>query len=300
MTDSIIFGGVPEHFNIPIYYGLHSKALGPIQATWKAYPGGTGAMLQSFKDGELHIATLLTEGAIAGILNDTPAQIIKFYVDSPLLWGIHTKANAGITYPNLVGKKIAISRFLSGSHLIPKLLANQLGYVIKEEDFVIVKDLDGARNALANGMADLFFWERYITQPFVDNGEFERIGEVPTPWPSFCIVVHNDFIKEIGYEKIREYMRSIHTQTQTMINAGGLVNTIAAEFNLTHFDAVRWYAEVEWNKKLGVDTEVLKSTLKRLQQIGLVPEEKSDELIRKLVHPEAVKETNYYTSKKNK
>lgn len=293
MSDTIIFGGVPEHFNIPIYYGLHSNSLSPLKATWKAYPGGTGAMLRAFEEGELQIATLLTEGAIAGILAGTPAQIVKFYVDSPLIWGIHTKAGAGISYPNLVGKKIAISRYLSGSHLIPKLLANQLGYEIKEDEFVIVKDLNGAREALANGTADLFFWEKYITMPFVHNGEFERIGEVPTPWPSFCIVAHNDFIEKVGYESLREYFLSIHKQTMMMINSGNLVNTIAAEFNLTHFDAVRWYAEVEWNKKLGVDTEVLKATLNRLQQINLVPDEKSDLLIQKLVHPDAVKETNY-------
>lgn len=297
MEEKIIFGGVPEHFNIPIYYGLNQHNLHPIQAEWKAYPGGTGAMLKAFADNELQIATLLTEGAVAGILNGTPAQILKFYVDSPLIWGIHTKAGAGIEFPHIQNKKIAISRLLSGSHLIPKVLAKQLGYTISEDDFVIVKDLNGAREALANGSADLFFWEKYITMPFVHNGEFERIGEVPTPWPSFCIVAHNDFISKIGYENLRQYFLSIHKQTEAMINSGNLVNTIASEFGLTHFDAVRWYAEVEWNTKLGVDTEILKMALKRLQQIDLVPDEKSDLLIQKLVYPDAVKETNYQLPK---
>lgn len=288
-----VFGGVPEHFNIPLYYGLEKGLLNAFAATWKAYPGGTGAMLQDFSDGKLQIATLLTEGAIAGILAGVPAQIVKFYVDSPLLWGIHTRAGAGIRYPDLQGRKYAISRFLSGSHLMPKVLAKQLGLEIQEEDFVIVKNLDGAREALRDNRADLFFWEKYITMPYVQNGEFERIGECPTPWPSFCIVVHNNFVKEAGYDTLRRFFAELHTVTWSLEKSGTLIEWVAGEFGLGHFDAARWYAEVEWNKKFGVDTEILKATLKRLQQIGLVPEGPSEELIRKLVHPDAVKDINY-------
>lgn len=288
-----VFGGVPEHFNIPLYYGLEKGLLNTFPATWKAYPGGTGAMLQDFSDGKLQIATLLTEGAIAGILAGVPAQIVKFYVDSPLIWGIHTRAGAGIRYPELQGRRYAISRFLSGSHLMPKVLAKQLDLEIREEDFVIVKNLDGAREALRDKQADLFFWEKYITMPYVQNGEFERIGECPTPWPSFCIVVHNNFVKETGYDTLRRFFAELHTVTWSLEKSGTLIEWVAGEFGLGHFDAARWYAEVEWNKKFGVDTEILKATLNRLQQIGLVPEGPGEELIRRLVHPDAVKDTNY-------
>lgn len=293
MSNKIIFGGVPEHFNIPLYYGLQKGLLDTFPAEWKAYPGGTGAMLQDFSDGRLQIATLLTEGAISGILSGIPAQIVKFYVDSPLIWGIHTRAGAGIHYPELLGCRYAISRYLSGSHLMPKVLAKQLDMEIPETDFVIVKNLDGAREALRNGEADLFFWEKYITMPYVQNGEFERIGECPTPWPSFCIVAHNDFIRETGYENLRHFFSRLHHVTHSLEKSGTLIEWVAGEFGLGHFDAARWYAEVEWNKKLGVDTEILKAALNRLQQIGLVPGGRTDDLIRQLVHPEAVKETNY-------
>lgn len=284
LAEKIIIGGVPEHFNIPWYYGTQQGmfATSRWDITWKSYPGGTGAMLADLKEGKLDMATLLTEGAIAGILDGIEASIVKFYVDSPLIWGIHVKKDSGITMDDLRGKKYAISRYKSGSHLMPYVNANQRNLKIADSDFVIVKDLDGARKALACGDADIFFWEKYITKPYVDNGEFERIGNCPTPWPSFVIVCKNDLLNE-HYSDLSALFTQLHQVIQNLIQSGDIIKMVANEFGLQHFDAVKWYAAVEWDMKLGVDTEKLGAVVNRLMELGLIERMPLDIAIRKLV-----------------
>jgi len=284
ISHTIRFGGVPEHFNIPVYsgvqQGIFSRAGAEVQ--WISYPGGTGAMLRDLTEGKLDMATLLTEGAISGILQGVPAHIVKFYVDSPLVWGIHVRKGSGITMDTLAGKKYAISRFTSGSHLMPYVSAGQHHLTLTENDFVVVKDLDGARAALKSGAADIFFWEKFITQPYVDNGEFGRIGECPTPWPSFVVVAHENMLKD-RYDQVLNVLETLHAVPRELVCSGHVIRMVAEEFGLSHFDAVRWYAQVEWNKDAGIDTEVLASVIKRLEKLGLIPEADMDRTIRRLV-----------------
>lgn len=285
MIKTLTVGGVPEHFNIPLYFGINNNAFDTNQMnySWKAFPGGTGAMLKELDEGKIDIATLLTEGAIYGILDGCKAKIIKFYVDSPLIWGIHTKSGSGITIDNLSSKKYAISRFKSGSHLMPLVNAEKHHLTIKDEDFVVVKDLDGARQALKDGSADIFFWEKFITQPYVDNGEFDRIGKCPTPWPSFVIAVRNDVLDELNFDVFNDLIQKLHTITDTMVESGHMIELVAQHFNLKHFDAVKWYASVEWNKDPGMDTTVLATVIKRLKRLKLIHSIKTEDAIQQLV-----------------
>lgn len=289
MAEKIIIGGVPEHFNIPWYYGTGNGMFDGTgwDVTWQSYPGGTGAMLADLNEGKLDMATLLTEGAIAGILNGIDASIIKFYVDSPLNWGIHVKHRSGITLDDLQGKRYAISRFKSGSHLMPFVNAKQRNLHIADDDFVIVKDLDGARKALANNEADIFFWEKFITQPFVDNQEFDRIGTCPTPWPSFVVVCQNHLLHN-HFDGLHILFDHLHKVIRDLILSGDIIGMVAREFGLQHFDSVKWYAHVEWNMDLGVDTEKLGAVVNRLMDLNLIERIPLDIAIRKLVDKRSI------------
>ena len=289
MAEKIIIGGVPEHFNIPWYYGTKHGMFDSTgwDVSWQSYPGGTGAMLSDLKDGKLDMATLLTEGAISGILEGIDASIVKFYVDSPLNWGIHVKKGSGITMNNLQGKKYAISRFKSGSHLMPFVNASQKNLIINDIDFVIVKDLEGARKALAKGEADIFFWEKYITKPFVDNGEFEKIGSCLTPWPSFVVVCQNELLKN-NFDDLHNLFIQLHQVIKDLVQSGDIINMVANEFGLKYFDAVKWYAAVEWNMELGVDTEKLGAVVNRLIELKLIQPIPIDVAIQKLVDKRSI------------
>lgn len=285
MKQKIVIGGVPEHFNIPWYYGTSQGWYNETgwDVEWKSYPGGTGAMLQDLKDEKLDVATLLTEGAVSGILDGVNAKIMKFYVDSPLIWGIHIKNGRELNLHHLEDKKFAISRYKSGSHLMPYVLATQKNNQLDDEkNFVIVKNLDGARESIAKEETDIFLWEKFITQPFVDNGEFDRVGSCPTPWPSFVIVARNEII-ENNYDSLNLLFHQLHLVTKNLINSGDIIQMVADEFGLSYLKAVRWYAEIEWNNELGVDTEKLASVVNRLSQLGLIKFDDLDETILKLV-----------------
>jgi hypothetical protein len=121
MKKLVRVGGVPEHFNLAWHLayenGLFSKE--GIDIQWQDVPGGTGAMCKALRDGDLDIAITLTEGIVADIMAGNPSRIIQFYVNSPLRWGIYTGINSGITSLDQInGKKYAISRYRSGSHLM--------------------------------------------------------------------------------------------------------------------------------------------------------------------------------------
>ena len=53
-------------------------------------------MTSLMKSGELDVALLLFEGAVTNILRGNPNRIVKVYVQSPLIWGIHVAAQSQI------------------------------------------------------------------------------------------------------------------------------------------------------------------------------------------------------------
>jgi len=113
-----------------------------------------------------------------------------------LLWGIHVAADSPFqSLADLEHKRIAISRFGSGSHLMAIVHAKQMNWNLDQLEFVLVDTLDKAVVALQNKEADYFMWERFMTQPLVDQKIFRRIGECPTPWPSFVLVGRREFVQ---------------------------------------------------------------------------------------------------------
>jgi sulfonate transport system substrate-binding protein len=192
---SFKIAGVPEHFNFPWHVakdlGYFDKAGLDIQ--WQDNKSGTGAITKLLNTGEIDLAVLLTEGIIADIAKGGESKIIQVFVKSPLNWGIHVAAHSTIEHKfGIKGKRFAISRLGSGSHIMAYVLAGQLGYKPDTADFVIVNDIEGAEQALANNEADVFLWEKYMTMPLVESGHFKRVGEIPTPWPGFVIAARKE------------------------------------------------------------------------------------------------------------
>ena len=181
-------GGVHEPFNLP---WLRRSKTTPLlrlglEVTFTDYAGGTGALVGALEDGMLDLATVLTEGGVTAIGRGSKIRLHSAFVTSPLRWGIHVSAKAAQKkVADLKGKKFAISRFGSGSELMAYELANQQGWKLKDNQFVVVGGVDGAVEALPKRKAHIFLWERFVTAPLVKQGVFKRIGEIPTPWPSF-------------------------------------------------------------------------------------------------------------------
>jgi len=194
-------GGVPEHFNLPWHLAFEDKAFSEanLKVEYRDFPGGTGAMTRGLASDEIDIAILLTEGGITDILNGSENRIVKVYVQSPLIWGIHVSAKSKHqTIDDIKGQKYAISRFGSGSHLMAIVDADERGWPTADMQFVKVGGLDGARKSLPAGESDVFLWEWFTTKPFVDLQEFRRVGQRIVPWPAFVISVNKNRMNEHG------------------------------------------------------------------------------------------------------
>lgn len=240
--------GVPEHFNLPWHLCLDNgefNELG-INLQWQDIPEGTGKMCQLLRDQETDLAVILTEGIIRDIANGNQSTIIQQYVSSPLLWGIHVAATSSFeTVADLKGKRVAISRLGSGSHLMAIVHAKKMNWDTETLEFVVVDTLDKAVLALQNKEADYFMWERFMTQPLVDTNVFRRIGECPTPWPSFVIVANNTFLEK-NKAAVENILDVINTTTSEFKYIPSIDRTLAEKYNQKVEDIRSWLQLTRW------------------------------------------------------
>ncbi|RDC62640.1 substrate-binding domain-containing protein [Adhaeribacter pallidiroseus] len=271
-TTHLRIGGVPEHFNIPWHQAIEQGLFQAenINLTWTDYPGGTGAMAKDLRHGTIDIAVLLTEGIVADIANGNESKIVQVYVESPLIWGIHVPANAAYQMPeDLHGKRYAVSRMGSGSHLMAFVDATQRGWNPQAQELVLVGNLDGARQAFKNNEADAFMWEKFMTKPLVDSGEFRRVGETLTPWPCFVIAVRKEVLQK-QQPAIQKVLTIINHTCQRFMTNPQSVDVVVEKFKLQPEDAVAWFKSTRWSTGEPVSEEMLQTVISTLQDLQVI------------------------------
>lgn len=260
---TVTIGGVPEHFNLAWYLTLKDGEYKAeeINLRWKDYPGGTGAMTEALRSGEIDMAVILTEGIIKDIADGNPSKIVQTFVETPLIWGIHVAASSEMTsVEELRGKRCAISRYGSGSHLMAYVNAENHGWNMDTDlKFEVVQDLEGAVKALSNGEADYFMWEKFMTKPIVDSGIFRRIGNCPTPWPCFVIAVRNEFL-EANTTTVKIILEIINNTTIDFKEIPSIDRMIANRYELQLQDVQEWLSLTQWSQ-----SNLEKSTVKKVQ-----------------------------------
>lgn len=273
----IKIGGVPEHFNLPIHLanenGLFAKA--GIEIEWTDFGGGTGEMTKALRNDEVDVCILLTEGVTNDIINGNPSKIISEYVTTPLCWGIHTSVNNPLSHHDDIYKKqYAISRNGSGSHLMAIIDASGENINLKDNQFEIIKNLDGALASLEKNETDVFYWEKFTTKPYVDSGQLKRIGEFPTPWPSFVIAATDKILKEVP-TLIDEMLDIIHESCKDfMVNAVKVIPMVSKRYNLQLKDSENWFHRTEWAADSWVSDKMLESVVFNLKLAGILEKDK--------------------------
>ena len=268
MSRPLRLGGVPEHFNLPWRLAIESGELDHPAPTWEDLPGGTGQMLTKLEQGDLDMVSILTEGTVAAIAGGLPVTIVQVYVASPLQWGIHVPAASDIhEVSQLEGQRIAISRFRSGSHLMAFVQADRLGWDLGDDQFVVVGDLDGARTALAAADAEQFLWDRFMTQPLVDAGEFRRVGVEPTPWPSFVIAVRDEVLLGRTAE-VGRVVDAVVAQATALHDRPGIVDELADRYGITAEGARAWLEATTFALREAFDPRIAADTLATLARAG--------------------------------
>ena len=265
-------GGVPEHFNLAWYLTLRNKeyqAQG-INLRWKDFYGGTGQMCKALREKEIDMAVILTEGILRDIINGNPSKILQVFVQSPLVWGIHVAANSDYhNVSDIRGPQAAISRLGSGSHLMAYVHAENEGWDIEKDlDFEIIKNLQGALEGLPEGKGDYFLWEKFTTKPFVDDGIFRRIGEIPTPWPCFVIAVRNEVL-ESDPESIATILNIINNTTTDFKKIPSIDQTIANRYEQNLEDVREWLSITEWSQEQ-LSTDQINTIQQQLLKLGVI------------------------------
>ena len=244
-------GGVPEHFNLAWYLTLKNgeyKSEG-INLRWHDYYGGTGAMCNALRSGDIDIAVILTEGIIKDIIDGNPSSIVQTFVETPLIWGIHVADHSTFkTIEDIKGTRAAISRYGSGSHLMTYINAENNSWNLENDlKFEVIKNLEGAVKALTNEAADYFMWEKFTTKPIVDSGVFRRIANCPTPWPCFVIAVRQEFIDN-DKDALKNILNIINNTTIDFKNIPSIDKTLANRYDQKLEDVQQWLELTEWSQ----------------------------------------------------
>lgn len=267
----IKIGGVPEHFNFPWHKAMEQGKFKSkdIKVVWEDFYGGSGQLIESLANDDINIAIMLTESAIQAIEQNYPFQILQKFVDTPLMWGIHVAENSTFTnVDQLRGKKAAISRRGSGSHLMAFVHAKQQNWDLEKLTFENVKNLNGALKALPQDQAQYFLWEHFTTKPYVDTKIFRRLGDIPTPWPCFVLVAKEEFIQQ-NEILIKTLLSVINKISADLKNQTDLIEEIADKYKLARADVEKWLDQTEWSQNKLSEAE-LEEIQKELLALGLI------------------------------
>jgi hypothetical protein len=173
-------------------------------------------------------------------------RIIGSYVSSPLHWGVHTSQNNPITnYYEAFDKRFAISRKGSGSHLMPIIDAKNRGLQLHDNQWYTINNFDNALNKLKNLEVDIFYWEKYTTSPWVNNGTLRRLGIFSAPWPAFVLAANIEFLKQ--YPKLpKQLLNMVLNQASQFKSNSDTAEMVSHNYQLKLQTARQWLAETSW------------------------------------------------------
>lgn len=269
-------GGVPEHFNLPWLQSIEQGSFleKGIALHWTDYPQGTGAMVSDLQTGKLDVAVLLTEGIVKEIINGNPSRIVGTYIDSPLHWGVHVSTESEIdNVDKIKGKKFAVSRLGSGSHLMAYIHAAQKNWKFSDSNLEIVGNIQGGLKAIREGSADVFLWEKYMTKPYLKHNLVKCIDEILTPWACFMIAVREEVLEKQPLA-IMQILEVIKRNSAKFMRSPQTIQKVSEHFRLEMADVAEWFGTTKWNTTntvSGKDLHLVSEVLANLKFISQKP-----------------------------
>lgn len=270
--DKIRIVGVPEHFNYPWLKVVEEQPFSneSVLLEWMDERQGSGAMNKAITEGTADVAVILTESFIKDRIEGNPGKIIGYHVFSPLIWGIHISSEFHIRQiDELKNQPFLISRYGSGSHLMAFLLARKYGWDLNKLEFEIVGDLEGAKKALQKTVPQVFLWEKYTTMPLVDQGIFNRVGEIPTPWPCFVMVASKEALSKHP-EYLKTLQEFVYKKSFSLRETEDLPLRLSNKYGLKISDVNEWLHQTEWATKAEIRKSHLEETMDTLKALNLI------------------------------
>ena len=112
-------------------------------------------------------------------------------------------------------------------------------------------------------------WERFITQPLVDSGEFRRVGERIVPWPAFVATARKDLLGE-HQSTIRKMLEIVETESKLFSNSPDAVKIVSERFNMKTEDSKAWFEQVQWNYDFDCPTETTVKLINYLERVKII------------------------------
>lgn len=268
---TIKIAGVPEHFNYPWEMCIKNDKFKDqnIDLQWIAVPEGTGKLCELMRTSQVDMVVILTEGIIKDIIAGNESKIVQIYVDSPLIWGVHVGSNSSFKSMNdLINAKYAISREGSGSQLMAYVNAKNQKWETENLKFETVNTIDGAVIALTNGTADCFLWEKFMTKPLVDQGIFKKLGDCPTPWPSFVIAVRTEVLQN-HFDDVKKILETINKTTSKFKDIPNIDATLSTVFDQKLQDIQEWLSLTTWSQSK-ISEKMLSKIQKQLFDFNII------------------------------
>ena len=227
-------------------------------------------MCKALRKNDIDLAVILTEGIIKDIAEGNSSKIIQTFVKSPLIWGIHVAQDSQYkTIEDIRGKKAAISRYGSGSHLMAYINAENNHWNLSTDlNFEVIKNLEGAVKGLTTSKADYFMWEKFTTKPLVDNHIFRHIGNCPTPWPCFVIAATEKALKDFNKE-IKTILAIINNTTSEFKSIPSIDRTISNRYDQRLEDVQEWLSLTEWSQH-NIDESTFNNVQRKLLELKII------------------------------
>ncbi|WP_296699712.1 ABC transporter substrate-binding protein [Algoriphagus sp.] len=267
--------GVPEHFNLPWKKVIAKQPFisRGLKLEWIEESRGSGQMNLAIRNDETDIALILTESFLQDFENGSPSKMIGFQVLSPLVWGIHIYGKSLINSISQIKKPLfLVSRIGSGSQLMSYVLAKRENWNKANLNFEIVGNLQGALGKMTADKSELFLWEKFTTKPWVDSGEFKRIGEVPSPWPCFVMVASQKALNRFE-ELILELRDLVYQESQNLQTSNSTAEEISTHYNLKLEDVKLWLAQTQWAVNGEISVSGLKKAMNEMVDLGILKSE---------------------------
>lgn len=249
-------GYIPEHFASPLLL-LARSSWGQQHVSLVPCPSGTGQILTAFREGTIDVAIALTEALVTGIARKTAGEhtdvkLVGSYVRSSLVWAViaGSKQTTYNSIDDLKNSTLGISRLGSGSQIMGSVMALQRDWPQSALQYAIKDTFQGLRDSLNDGSTSAFMWETFTTKPYFDSGEVRKIGEVPTPWPSWSIAA-NSKGENYELEKLDGFLErleaSIHDFTSpASFEQNAPRSFIVNELSYKPEDVDTWLRTIRW------------------------------------------------------
>ena len=267
--------GVPEHFNFPWKNVVATQPFEKqgIRLLWTDESRGSGQMNKDLREDNTDIALVLTESFLKDFEAGNPSRMIGLHVKSPLTWGIHISGDSPVnSLEEINHPTFLISREGSGSQLMSYVLAEREGWDAEKLNFKIVNNLSGALEVMTPEKPEMFLWEKYTTKPWVDSQEMKRIGEVPSPWPCFAIIVTEKALSEFG-DTIYQLRDLVYQEALKLQSSTSTVEKISKNYELNTSDVKEWLSQTTWATDAKISGSHLMNSMKTMKSLEIISKE---------------------------